>query len=483
MSSPYYADDWLTLYGGDCRDVMAAMEPESVQCVVTSPPYFGLRDYGIAPSVWGGDAHEHEWALHERGLNNRHAVALARGNEGTEKGGTANHRDYRIRSQFCPCGAWLGVLGLEPTVELYVAHMVEVFAAVKRVLRKDGTVWLNLGDSYASNAGGYGPDGSPGITADNRIGLGTRAAVLKGAGRKPGPGLKPKDRMMVPARVALALQADGWWLRDEIVWQKPNPMPSSVTDRTTPAHEMVYLLTRSARYFYDAEAIREPSTTTRPELPAFGEERPDIGGTGHIPDRRRSKRPDGWDTGPGTVHRNGREPGEPAEIAAGRNKRSVWTIPTAPYPESHFATFPPKLVEPMILAGTSDRGCCPECGAPWERETRVGELVADAPGYRPRGRSAVSDPLVNVGMASARTGGQPAPNHHLQRETTGWRHTCKHTADPVPCTVLDIFGGSGTVGMVAQSLSRRAVLIDLNPDYLAQCLRRNAQSPLGLESA
>jgi DNA modification methylase len=559
--TPYYADDWLTILAGDCRTVMAAMEPESVQCVVTSPPYFGLRDYGIEPSVWGGDAHEHEWG--------ESIVANAAGYEVGEKA-RWNHRQNgrgevqdRIlekdavdvgwtrkdvkQGQFCSCGAWLGVLGLEPTVELHVAHMVEVFRGVRRVLRKDGTVWLNIGDSYAA---------SPGQRKSTDA-AGPKQLTKRGStemGSHSEPGLKPKDRMMVPARVALALQADGWWLRDEIVWSKPNPMPSSVTDRTTPAHEMVYLLTRSARYFYDAEAIREPGTTERPELLTFGDERPDVGYPGPTPNRRRYKMPDGWDTGEGghgTVHRNGREKGAPplkqAQIAANsnpatertmggfndrwdaseadaplltRNKRSVWTIPTAPYPEAHFATFPPKLVEPCILAGTSARGACPECGAPWERESaRDGTGPEFAPLANMGGRYQAW--LDTHPKEIAESGALPdGPGTH--RKTTGWHPTCKHrpphrlgchasglpldgpqdypvcgcgqdadvgdqsvtmrTPDPVPCVVLDPFGGSGTVGMVAQMHSRRACLIDLNPDYLAQCLKRNAQSPLGLES-
>jgi DNA modification methylase len=365
--TPYYQDDWLTILEGDCRTVMAEMEPESVQCVVTSPPYLGLRDYGIAPSVWGGEAHEHEWGAigrpHHPGQveQTKWKNATAAGAGGTAGSG-----------QFCPCGAWLGVLGLEPTVELYVAHMVEVFRGVRRVLRKDGTVWLNLGDSYSNDTKWGGSSGGKHVAAlHGNTGIGrTRQHT----------GMKPKDRMMIPARVAIALQADGWWLRDEIVWHKPNPMPSSVTDRTTPAHEMVYLLTKSARYFYDAEAIKEPSV-----FPVGSRDDVDRGGFG------------GKNT----------EPGKEAfrSISDTRNKRSVWTIPTAPYPDAHFATFPPKLIEPMILAGS-----------------KPGDVI------------------------------------------------------------LDPFGGSGTVGVVAQMHSRRAVLIDLNPDYLAQQLRRNAQSPLGLDT-
>jgi DNA modification methylase len=476
---PYYSDRMLTVMAGDCRAVMAAMEPESVQSVVTSPPYFGLRDYGIEPSVWGGEAHEHEWATAARKTeqtNNARWQHLEGGNGHNRfhNAGT-DPDDERVfgtfTTGFCPCGAWLGVLGLEPTVGLYVAHMTEVFQAVRRVLRKDGTVWLNLGDSYAT-AGGARAYGS----TDGAVGRGDAPGDL----RRPPPGLKPKDRMMVPARVALALQADGWFLRDEIVWAKPNPMPSSVTDRTTPAHEMVYLLTRSARYFYDAEAVREDVAPSQ-----VGRVRDDvIGGTAWNERGQHSEGGRYGRTRRDTFARDGAVAGHvlPGQSAAqhrsdrtdttpvvGRNKRSVWRIATAPYPDAHFATFPPKLIEPMILAGTSERGCCPECGAPWER---IADRDGTGPEFAPLA-IAESGALPDGPGTHRNLGGryQAWLNAH-PKETTGWRPTCKHDAEPIPCTVLDPFGGSGTVGQVSRTLGRKSVLIDLSPDYCGQMLQR-----------
>jgi len=514
----HYGDPMLTVYVGDAREVMAGMEPASVQCVVTSPPYWGLRDYGEA-----------------------------------------------------------GQLGLEPTPEAYVESMVAVFREVRRVLRSDGTVWLNLGDSYVANGSGQDPQ-----TKSHK------GSGLAGPNRNGRTGLKAKDRLLMPARVALALQQpyytgtirderdriwlaamidaegcmfihkrkagqpngqghvrlnatygaglevsntslaiiercmsivgrgsisvdeagthnrkqtlyrwsmrsnecrdvvrevypylvgkqqqarvligcpssgdlaeaahgaliglhhgtpsnvdfpapapmfeQGWWLRDEIVWGKSNPMPSSVTDRTTPAHEMVYLLTKSARYAYDAAAIAEPAGKGAAGS-AFTEGKTGVNGMGRQQSAasRRQKVPGGWDIEPGahgTKHRQGRtaatyraktaadpnarglrqapEPGEPNAFSTGpngeptRNKRSVWTIATQPYAEAHFATFPEKLVEPMILAG------CPPGGV-----------------------------------------------------------------------VLDPFGGSGTVAMVANRLGRRAVHIDLSDEYIEQAIKRIASS-------
>jgi len=223
---------------GDTRDRLADLEAESVQTVVTSPPYWGLRDYGVD-----------------------------------------------------------GQLGLEATLDEYVANLVAVFREVRRVLRDDGTVWLNLGDSYA--------------------------------------GLKPKDLCGTPWRVAFALQADGWWLRQEIIWHKPNPMPESVKDRCTRGHEQVFMLTQKARYFYDADAIREADAGTDHARTVL-EGQPSLEpSNGLLP------------THSGLRKAEGRK-------GAGRNKRSVWTVATQPYSEAHFATFPPKLIEPCILAGSRE---------------------------------------------------------------------------------------------------------------------------------
>ena len=265
------------------------------------------------------------------------------------------------------------------------------------------------------------------------------------------------------------VREERWWIRDEVVWHKPNPMPSSVTDRTTPAHEMVYLLTKSARYFMDMEAIAEPAESGSDLGLLRGRSFADGANVQwHAPSIVK-RQAEGIDS-------------RTANPSCTRNKRSVWTIPTQPYPGAHFATFPEKLVERCLLAGTSARGCCPECGAPWVREV---ERIAfgKAPSATKYDSTAQAGPLSHSRQAYCSAGleGPPAPI------TTGWRPSCgcifPNGTDPyfpVPCTVLDPFAGTGTVGLVAQRFSRRAVLIDLNPDYLAQCMKRTAQSPLGL---
>lgn len=295
-----------TVINGDCRKILSMMDDGDVDCCVTSPPYFGLRDYGVD-----------------------------------------------------------GQLGLEATPEAYVAEMVAVFREVRRVLRDDGTLWLNLGDSYANDGkwgGSTGGKHAAGLHGDTGIGR-----------RKTHTGMKPKDLIGIPWRVAFALQADGWYLRQDIIWHKPNPMPESVKDRCTKSHEYLFLLSKSERYYFDAEAIKEPAIQA-------GRVRSDkMGGN------------EGDD-----VHHS---PGGTFEGADTRNKRDVWTIATKPYRGAHFATFPPELVRPCILAG-------------------------------------------------CRKGG----------------------------TVLDPFGGSGTVGQVAKEEERDAFLIELNPDYIPLINDRTKES-------
>src|SRR5215470_1571320 len=227
---PAYKDSGVTAYLGDAREVLAALPAASVDCCVTSPPYWGLRDYDLEPQLWGGDA------------DCRHFWDRATG------GGAGG----RLCSA---CGAWLGHLGLEPSIELYVRHLVEVFRAVRRVLRPWATLWLNLGDCYNSG------------TSARRKPAPTRQGYWQAAGsmgdrRLHAVGVKTKDLVGIPWRVALALQADGWYLRSDVIWSKPNPMPESVTDRPTRAHEYLFLLAPGTRYFYDADAIREPHTMT-----------------------------------------------------------------------------------------------------------------------------------------------------------------------------------------------------------------------------
>lgn len=380
---------------GDCREVLRTLPEGSVKAIVTSPPYWNLRDYGVD-----------------------------------------------------------GQIGLEGSVDAWVAELVAVFREARRVLADDGVAWINLGDSYAANRGYQVPDGKVGDVGNAR-------------GMKAGPstGLKPKDLIGQPWRVAFALQADGWWWRDTIVWAKANPMPESVTDRCTKAWEPVLMMTKAARYYFDAEAIKEPASEGTHERYAQNGGRPPtsevwyqaraLGAadsvelsarkaeTGIVKGARRYKTPDGWDTskgggGHGSFHKEGREKGRVREVGVGhnvrprkgapngsgtknnasfdaamavmperRNKRNVWTIAAEPFKEAHFATFPTALVEPCILAST-----------------RAGD------------------------------------------------------------TVLDPFFGAGTTGLVADRLQRHCIGIELNPEYADMARRRiRGDAPLFAEVA
>ena len=321
---------------GDCRDVLRTLEDASVNCCVTSPPYFGLRDYGVD-----------------------------------------------------------GQIGLEQTPDEYVAEMVAVFREVRRVLRDDGTLWLNLGDSYAGSGKGGNPEA--GKQASNRgsqsvgvlygTGKTAREAAVTNVTRETFDGVKAKDLIGIPWRVAFALQADGWYLRQDIIWHKPNPMPESVKDRCTKAHEYVFMLSKSARYFYDADAIAEDAIYSGltgqsdngfkdPQAYSGKHSKPDKQ-RGHS--RRHAGFNDRWDAMEKMQQCSGK-----------RNKRSVWSIATQPFSEAHFATMAPELAETCIKAG------CPQGGV-----------------------------------------------------------------------VLDPFGGAGTTGLCADRLGRKAILIELNPQYVA----------------
>lgn len=277
---------------GDVLERLKELPEESVNCCVTSPPYWGLRDYGIK-----------------------------------------------------------GQIGLEATPYEYIERMVEVFRRVRRVLRADGTVWLNLGDSYATGAGSARSPGGKCFGKQNEV-VDSCSFPLSQPNRMPIAGLKPKDLIGIPWRVALALQADGWWLRSDIVWAKPNCMPESVQDRPTRSHEYIFLLSRSERYFYDAAAIREKATYAAPNSPesiktpygqGFARRAKADKQRGH------SRRHDGFNDRWDKMERE-------EQVANGRNKRDVWTVSPQPFTEAHFATFPEALIAPCILAGCPPGG-------------------------------------------------------------------------------------------------------------------------------
>lgn len=394
---------------GHALEILRTLPDASAHMCLTSPPYWSLRDYDVPPSVWGGRREcLHVWDEH----------------------------------QHCACGAWFGNLGLEPTPDLYVQHLVLVFDEVWRVLRDDGTLWLNLGDCYAA-----APTGSVGFKSGLQGSLDNQHETQKASGHRRGcrgsfsrdriargdiahkaaPGVKPKDLIGIPWMVAFALRDRGWYLRQEVIWNKRNPRPEAVRDRPARAHEQVFLLAKSAEYFYDHEAVREANAD---------------GGS--------------------------------------HNCRSVWTLSTAPYKGKHFATMPPKVVEPCIKAGTSEHGCCSWCGVPYERIVKRGAaLVAQKRRSGADRAGAYRGTAVKDYTGTGAENGSDLKRRILagmrERITTGWVAPCGHAlSTPEACVVLDPFSGAGTTGLVASRLGRSFIGIELNADYIALSHERMA---------
>jgi DNA modification methylase len=359
-----------TILLGDSLKRLKDIPESSIHCCVTSPPYWALRDYGTA--VWeGGDPNcEHDW-----GRSNTTPKKSGK----LEKEGHFRSYSYvnqgKLTSMKClkGCGAKRidNQLGSEETPEQFVSNLVELFRGVHRVLRDDGTLWLNLGDTYV----------------DGRL-------------------------MGMPWRVALALQDNGWILRQDIIWHKKSPMPETVKRRCTRAHEYLFMLTKSKDYYYDAEAIKERCKT-------------ESGNT---------------------------------EMA---NKRSVWSLPHEGWKDGHFATFPKKMVLPCLRAGTSAEGCCPKCGAPMVRIVE-----------RTRKATRPGTDTKSTGDSS-KEGNRDPKRHVTVTKTLGWEKSCQcKFKTPVPCVALDPFMGSGTTAEVALSLGRHVVGIELNPEYHKQIKKR-----------
>ncbi len=449
---------------GNCRDKLRELPAGSVQCVVTSPPYWGLRRYeGEQSAVWGGDPDcEHEWESRRYyveqsvSANSREAFSEA-GEENIERLKAAR---WREDSACTKCGAWYGAFGLEPTPEQYVANTLEILREIRRVLRPDGVVWWNLGDSYAGSGGAHAEHhATPGISKSFRRNGVPHWGQLGRPGRYLAPkGLKPKDLTLVPAWVALAAQADGFWVRAMVIWDKPNTMPESVKDRPTESHEYILLLTKCEHYFYDADAVREPLSETTIERNRYPH-------AGSACEEVAVSRP--------------RRPGE-FGIPAGRNLRSVWRFATVPYPGAHFAVFPPELPRRCILAGTPPKVCA-ECGAPWERmrarETAGGDWrptcechgqaeIVQTECPECGGTGVVDDESCSACAGSGQT------------EKRVWAESVLHVWPTRPAIVLDPFAGSGTTLKVAEDLGRWWIGIDICQQYSEQIRERTAQRSL-----
>ena len=506
----------LRLYLGETRAVLRRMKSKSVHCCVTSPPYWGLRDYGTGTWEGGSETCDHKSPGTNRGerdeLPNPSAGWAKRAQEHKNlthclKCG-ARRVDEQIGSEPSPdCGT----MGKAQCGGCFVCTMVDVFREVKRVLRDDGTLWINLGDTYANTGacGGSSPVGDRNYRETDRV----RQESMKRT-RKDYNGISAGNLVGAPWRVALALQADGWILRQDIIWHKVAPMPESVTNRCTKSHEYVFLLVKKMGYFYDNEAIRERT------------------GNESSPEEYARLKETTWKSGGLIKGAGGLKPKDKVGHTppSGRNKRSVWTVtPGGGYSGAHYATFGPKLIEPMIKAGTSEHGCCSGCGTPWVRVVEKtgaqgddNEVIATtkslgSPGGN--GDPRVRRPTEATYQHTTRATGDWRPNCECNGKLVEERKTVKvmrrkddedardrdhsmksnrngkgsmslddgvemeereetvkvivYKSDfpldehPVsPCVTLDPFVGSGTVCDVSIGLGRNSVGIDLSETYL-----------------
>jgi DNA modification methylase len=418
----------IKVLNGNCLEVLDQLPEKSVDSCITSPPYYGLRDYNTGKWV-GGDPD----CPHKR---------MTKISKDTDTGhkNMYEHGDVvgdAIYKSVCPkCGATREdkQIGLEDSPEEYVESMVEVFRKVRRVLKDEGTVWLNLGDSYVST--------HPTGTRDSDTGWKHGELSQGYQARAGGAGgvFKVKDLMGIPWMVAFALRADGWYLRQDIIWHKPNPMPESVTDRCTKAHEYIFLLSKNAKYYFDNESIKEDAVYDKDLGILRSRKQAELNHPSII--KRQEIGIDSTSAGDGK-----------------RNKRSVWTVTTKPFKGAHFAAFPPDLIQPCVLAGCPEKVCV-ECSTPYERKVeskrlKRNELPKDDPRYRP-----------NTYEGSYKDINGKADAGYTETKDLGLEKQCQCETDETKSgTVLDPFGGAGTTGLVADRNDRNAILIELNDEY------------------
>ena len=466
---PFWVSDGgrMTLYQGDSMSVLKELPAKSVHCAITSPPYWGLRDYGTGTWVGGNPECDHVRA--EIRTGNLAASAY------TTRGGAkkvATIPDIQFQGTCGKCGARRtdSQIGSEPSPDCgthgqaqcggcFVCSMVGVFREVFRVLRDDGTCWINLGDSYGGKVGWKSGDNTYSTLGPKRDGLKPTNAVFiktpKHDKESPQKSDLPSGNLLgIPWRVALALQADGWVLRSAIPWVKRSPLPESCESRPTKAVEDIFLFTKSMDYYFDMEAIKPPGTNwgTRDRSNFKGR---------RIPGQSPHSGLENADSSDGRNFRNSdlwfQSIKPPHGLCGVGDELIGLDVTSHPYKGAHFSVFPPKLVEPMILAGTSAKGCCAKCGEPWTRITEREQLTRERPNEYVK-----------------RTGEEGTGNScgnqvaGVEVVTKGWQPVCSCNADVVPCTVLDIFCGTNTTGCVSTILGRRSIGIELSEKYLTE---------------
>jgi DNA modification methylase len=463
----------VLLVQGDARTIPLA--DASVHCVVTSPPYYGLRDYQTGHWVGGDEDCEHRQRNEKpRSEGPQYLVdgnqrnAFGGPTDTAQRNGRAFYRDHCGR-----CGAVRidQQIGLEPLHDClawarqeppcagcWICAMRAVFKEVHRVMRPEATLWLNVGDSYAHAATGtrgatHRPDYGTGVYYDRfRRMMGTEATADFLPSRRPPPGLPVKNLLGLPWRLALALQADGWILRSEIIWAKKNCMPESVQDRPTRAHEQIFLFSKQGRYYYDGEAVREPGITGYTVRPQ------------HMYNRA-------WRASP-TETRTPfwHDRGSSDDPSTGRAMRSVLSLASEPFSGGHFATFPTELVRKCLLAGAPAQ-VCSVCGKPWQRQV---ERESAPPEVFTQRHTPTDGYITGMRIGGKMVGaGQKLQDWRDAHPpiTTGFSPSCACAAPTRRSIILDPFAGSGTVGLVARELAHDAVCLDLSMPYLRDIAR------------
>lgn len=475
---------------GDVLQKSKLLPDKCVRCVITSPPYYGLRDYLTATWLGGDSNCDHLRISKDKSVQ----TALAKSTlSGGKKNQEVAYADKRHSKGVCKkCGAVRidQQIGLELSPELYIEKLVAVFRECWRILTDDGTLWINIADSYWGGKGQSG-DARPDIQAERLKNGESISKVAQSIGEKgktsPLQGkhstIKPRDLIGIPWMLAFALRNDGWYLRSEIIVAKTNPMPESVTNRPTKSHEYIFLLTKHEKYYYDYVAIlttaKNPEDNVRRimQQKENNKSNPDDMKNGLRP--RNSGNLERKDR-PGAPEDNGKhQMGSVPWKGTTANKRSVWTVSTKPFKGAHFATFSEDLIIDCLKAGTSDHGRCSKCGRPWIRIVEK-ELKPTAKASYNTYRDDRDDLADDNDQGSNRVKDGHMPGYYNDYTTTGWKPTC-HCKDAavIPDVVLDPFSGAGTTALVAKKLHRNFIGIELNEMYVKKISIPRLKSELG----